>query len=305
MFCQLTSLFRSSRGSLPPTIGIAMYQAPLISGYFTTLGYLIPIISVLGLAILPRGKYIQNLILNLLSAGIGAGVAMLALWSSVQARIHTTPPGERSATYTYNSSQSAVLAVWLFANIWAVNSLRARRPSFNLPTIIYSIFVNISTTFGPFMTTTAAVEAFVRELLVAVLVGLALATAVNFLVFPVSSRTVLFKQLAGCIGLMRAAIGAEKQYLRGLEGQDMFMAATRDAAAEEEARKSGKKEAKPLTKEAKSAKAVRDTTAALRELAGKMQGDLVFAKRDAAWGKLCAKDIKQMVDLFRDIYIPM
>ena len=127
----------------------------------------------------------QSLVLNLLAVCIGAAVSLLALWSSIQARIHTTvmpPPGSAAAAaiaagaYTYNSSQSAVCAIWLFANIWLANVVRAKMPSFNLPVIIYNILVNISATYGPFMTTTAAAEAFVKELLTAMLVALALGT---------------------------------------------------------------------------------------------------------------------------------
>ncbi|KAK3944348.1 hypothetical protein QBC46DRAFT_173564 [Diplogelasinospora grovesii] len=287
------------KGSLPPTLGIAIYQAPAVSSYFTTLGYLVPIISVLALAVLPRGKFIQNLLLNVLAICVGSAVSMLALWSAVQARLHTTPPGTLpTAAATYNSSQSAVCAVWLFANIWFVNVVRAKLPSFNLPVIVYSILVNISATFGPFMATTAAAQAFIKELLTAMLVALALALGVNLFVFPVSSRKVVFKEFAGCLGLLRQAVALQKNYLGKLESDNMFAAATH-----EEGKEDG--DQAKLTKEAKAAKALQDTEAKLRELAGKLHADMVFAKRDIAWGKLDAKDLSELFTLFRNIYLPI
>lgn len=61
---------------------------------------------------------------------IAAAIALLVIYCSVQARTHTThpppptaggpSPGARVAGY--NSSASAVCAVWLFATIYFVNT---------------------------------------------------------------------------------------------------------------------------------------------------------------------------------------
>ena len=212
---------------MPPTIGIAKYQAPTVSSYFSTLGYLVPIISVIALTMLPRGKFIMNLLLSLLAVCVGSAVSMLALWSAVEARHHTMPPGTPpSPVPAYNSSQSAVCAVWLFANIWFVNIVRAKLPAFNVPVIIYSILVNISATFGPSMTTTIAAEQFIKQLLAPMLVALDLATAVNLFVFPVSSRMVVCKEFAGAIGLLRKTVSLQKASLVRIESDDMFAIAT-------------------------------------------------------------------------------
>jgi hypothetical protein len=47
------------KGSLPPTIAIAAYQSTSFAEHFTTLGYLVAIASILGFAIMPRGKFFQ------------------------------------------------------------------------------------------------------------------------------------------------------------------------------------------------------------------------------------------------------
>jgi hypothetical protein len=206
-----------------------MYQAPAVSSYFVTLGYLIPIITVLALAILPRGKFMMNLVLCILAVCVGSTLSMLALWSGVQARLNTTPKqnSRPAETLAYNSSQSAVCALWLFFSIWLGNTVRAKLPSFNLPIIIGSILINISATYGPLMRTTAAAEAFVKQLFTAMLTALVIALGVNVLVFPASSRLVVFKEFAGAIGLLKKTVSLQKKYLVRLESDDMFAVVTR------------------------------------------------------------------------------
>ncbi|OIW22794.1 hypothetical protein CONLIGDRAFT_150020 [Coniochaeta ligniaria NRRL 30616] len=311
------------KGSLPPIIGIAMCQSQPVAEYFTTLGYLIPIISVLGLAMLPRGKFLQNLVLNVFAICFGSAVAMLALWSSIKARENTTPAGESlidpaTGTVRYNSSQSAVLAVWLFANIWFVNVLRAKFPAFAVPVILYSILVNVASTFGTRMPTVVYAEKFIQELITAMLTGLALATGVSLVIVPISSRMVVFKEFAGSIGLLRQAMGLQKKYLVGLEELDMFAVvthqATMDARAAEKKKKKSKKakeagwepDKQPsMTKEAAIAKELKAAIAQVREMAGKIQADIAFAKRDVAWGKLDAKDLGEIAKLLRNATIPV
>ncbi|KXX82691.1 hypothetical protein MMYC01_201068 [Madurella mycetomatis] len=304
------TLMAMFKGSLPPIIGIAMYQAPAVSSYFQTLGYLIPVISVLALAILPRGKFMMNFLLNLLVITFGSALSMLALWSAIQARHHTTPPGSQPTLGpTYNSSQSAVCAIWLFASIWFGNVVRAKLPAFNLPVIIYCILVNASATYGPFMTSTAAARAFIEQLLTAMLVALALAFAVNILVFPVSSRLVVFKEFAGGIGLLRQIVSLQDAYLISLQSDDMFATLTHtDTLLDKVGGHTSQQQAggKPkLTKEAKAARGLQEAGAKVRAVMGKLHADMPFAKRDIAWGKLDAKDLSKMFNLFRNIYIPV
>jgi hypothetical protein len=304
-----------------------MLQARPVAAYFSTLGYLIPIISVLAMAIsvftpenhltpcsvltthaVPRGKFLMNLFLNALAVCFGSAISMLALWSAVKARENTTPAGTQPTLIApYNSSQSAVCAIWLFANIWFGNVVRAKLPAFNLPVITFSILVNVSATFGPFMTTTAAARIFVQQLMTAMLTALGLAMGVNLLVFPVSSRLVVFKELAGAVGLLRKLVSLQKAYLASHEPDDPLNAALRtekfmskgegDAVHDEDEPK--------LTKQEEAAKALEETGAKMRELAGKMHADLPFAKRDVAWGKIDAKDLSEIYKLFRNVYVPV
>lgn len=57
----MSTIMMMFKGSLPPTIAIAMYQARDVQQVYQTLGYLVAITSVLGMAVMPRGMFIQNM----------------------------------------------------------------------------------------------------------------------------------------------------------------------------------------------------------------------------------------------------
>jgi hypothetical protein len=149
---------------------------------------------------MPRAKFLQTILLNLIGICIGSAVALLGIWSGVQARLHTTPVG---STATYNSSQAAVCAIWLFANIYFVNVLRAKLPALQFPVIMYSIFTNVAFTYGPLFPTIAAGESLIKQLLEGFLTAFAISTGVNLFIIPVNSRTVVFKEFTGYLGTVR------------------------------------------------------------------------------------------------------
>ncbi|KAI0874439.1 hypothetical protein GGS24DRAFT_346831 [Hypoxylon argillaceum] len=303
----LTAMFK---GALAPVIGLAIYQSDAIAREFTNFGYLVGIISVLSLSVLPRGKFVQTLVFNLIFLSVGAAVSLLILWSALQARLHTqsTPTG-------YNSSQSAVSAVFLFANTWIVNTVRAKYPSLNVPVIVYSILSNISCTFSPLLTSNAAFESFVRRLFTAMLLGFAIAAGTSLLIFPLSSRAVWVAQLKGAVQLVRGAVKQEKVYLQSLEREDMFAipadicAATHVSDSEDSIdtsrQEKQKNKAQPEPKSTAEAKAIKDTMFNLRLLTSKIYVDLPFAKRDIAWAKLAAKDLTALQELLRAVVIPI
>ncbi|KAK8007793.1 hypothetical protein PG989_001783 [Apiospora arundinis] len=297
------------KGAVAPTIGIAIYQSSAVANYFTTLGYLVGIISVLCVPILPRGKFLQNLVLNLLFVCAGAAMGLLILWSSLQARLHTqVGPSIDPVTRrpTYNSSQSAVSGVWLFVSIWFVNVLRAKYPTLNVPVILYSILTSISCTFSPLMTSNAAFESVIKRILVAMLCAMALATGASLLVFPLPSRKV-----------------TRRSHLQSLENEDMFaepeaaggmslLQKIKSKRLERKASRASKAGGAPvpppapvMTNNRAEAEKVKQTIATLRQLSGKMQADLVFAKRDFAWGKLDGCDIKLLFYHLRSCIIPI
>lgn len=114
---------------------------------YQTLGYLVAIMSILSFAIMPRAKFFQTMVLNIvctpflfryspvaekkqLGTCIGAAMTLLAIYCAVQARVHTThalpaasgSPSPSAQARGYNSSASVVSAIWLFVNVYVVNA---------------------------------------------------------------------------------------------------------------------------------------------------------------------------------------
>lgn len=294
------------KGSLPPTIAISMYQSNVVAARFSTLGYLVAITSILGFCIMPRGKFIQTMSLNIVAVCLAASVNLLALYTVTEARRHTTPSGRQLGGY--NSSASAVCAIWLMVQVYVVNVIRAARPQFQFPSIIYSIFVSVSTTYGTQFPNMPAAISFMNRLLEAFLTGFALATGVSFFVFPMSSRTVVFKEATGYLMTIKAVLGTQAAYMQSLEGIDpVKLRQNREEEADKEKhKKKGKKPSVtlgPLTTSA-SLK-LKEVLGKLVELHTKLHGDITPAKREFAFGKLESHDLTELWKLLRMIFVPV
>lgn len=286
------------KAALPPTIALSMYQSTSVSEHFTTLGFLVAIISILGFCIMPRAKFIQTMVMNVLGTCIGSAIALLMVWSGVKARQHTTIAG--APPQRYNSSQSAVLGVWLFFQIYFVNAIKAKFPQLAFPVIIYSIQVNVAATNGFLFSTTAQCESFIARLLESFLVGFALATGVSLFIIPVTSRKVVMKEITGYIGLLRGALGAHKAYIHSLEHSDMF---GQTYVPEPKDKKEKAKVVKPKLKP--EVEAIKKTVGAIQELHGKLTADLPFGKREIAYGKLTPDDLEAIFKQLRLIMLPV
>ncbi|KAF2438366.1 hypothetical protein P171DRAFT_423526 [Karstenula rhodostoma CBS 690.94] len=286
------------KAGLPPVIALSMYQADDIANTYTMLGYLMAIISILGFCIMPRAKFIQTMTINVIAVCLASAVSMLQLWSGVQARLNTTPPGLPPARYRYNSSQSAVCSIWLFFQIWLINSVKAKFPQFSFPCVLYSIFANVASTSGAMYQTTAQAEAFVKTLLEAFLTGFGIATVVSLLVLPVSCRKVVTKEVTGYVGALRGALKAHKEYFTSLETKDMLRQTMTILDEPEEGKDAREKIRPEIT-------AVKTATAAITQLHGKLNVDLPFAKREIARGRLTPEDFESISKNLRAIMMPL
>ncbi|KAF1938497.1 hypothetical protein EJ02DRAFT_383606, partial [Clathrospora elynae] len=294
------TLLMMGKAALPPTIAIAMYQHQAIADTYTTLGYLVAIISILGFCIMPRAKFIQTMTMNIIGTCVGSAMAMLMVWSGVKVRQHTTVPGV--PPQRYNSSQSVVLGVCLFFQIYAINAIKAKFPQLAFPTIIYAILVNVAATNGFLFQTVPQCEAFIQRLLETFLTGFALATGVSLFIVPVTSRKVVMKEFAGYIALLRGNMGSHKAYIHSLEGGDMFRQ-TYVPEQEEGGKKKKNKDKKAKIKP--EVAAIKKMTGSLQEMHGKITADLPFAKREIAYGKLTPEDLEAMFKILRSILLPV
>ncbi|CAK4034012.1 hypothetical protein DOTSEDRAFT_69660 [Lecanosticta acicola] len=293
------------KGALAPTIALAAYQADAFADFFTTIGYLVIIMTILPVVITPRAKFLQTMLINVLFACFGAAVALLAIFCSVKARVNSVgdaapgqggpgtsgTPAEGASTAVYNSSGSAVAGVWLFVQVYIISVIRGTNAQYTIPCILWAIFANVGMTYGPQFSTMAQAESFIQRLLLGFLTGFGIATGVSLLVFPLTSRQNVFKGMAGYLSALQAALKANLEYMHSLEVIDMF--------AEQKTKTGGEKP--PRSKEAE---AVKSKMKALAAIHAKINTDLPFAKREVARGKLGPEDIQECFRLLRLIMIP-
>ncbi|KAK5738191.1 hypothetical protein LTR17_006221 [Elasticomyces elasticus] len=293
------------KGALAPTIAISAYQSTAWSETYTTIGYLVGIMTILSLPITPRAKFLQTMMINVLVVCLGCAVALLAMYCTVSARINTEGRRGSSAggatsglatggapTSTYNSSASVVAGVWLFVQIYAISAYRANRPQFTIPAIMLAIFANVSMIYAPQFSSMVQAQAFAQRLLEAFLTGFAISTGVSLLVFPLTSREIVFKSIAGYIASLRGSLDANLAYLQSLENSDMFAPHRVNTAGDEVI---GSKEADALKAKVQ----------ALLALHAKLSVDLPFAKREVAIGKVGPDDLQDITKRLRQVLVPI
>lgn len=156
---------------------------------------------------------------------------------------------------------------------------------------------------------------FVRELLLANLFGMGLAAGVCFFIFPFGSRMIVMGEFRQLIGLLRKMVRLQGDHLAAL-------ARTEERTTETISNHGGKQDVPRGRKKSQSRKKVSardkvnrgvattatclsETVVEIRRLAGKLYGDMVFAKRDIAWGKLNATDLADIFTLMYNITIPL
>lgn len=291
------------KGALPPTICLAIYEADSAAAEFGTVGYLMATISILGFAIMPRARFIQMMVLDVLAVCFAAAFALLMMYTCVKARQHTqsaedarVPAGTKTAPY--NTSASVVSGVWLFFQIYLVHSIRARFMQFQFPVIIYSIIANVSFTYAPRMATVPAAVTMVRKLLEVALTGLAISTGTCLFIMPTTSRGIVFKQMAGYIDGLRGTLRAHRDYFSTMEHDDMFGRADTHDSTIEKVTKKGKVYSP-------EAQAIHTAVTKLTELHAKLHQDLTFAKREIAYGKLGPDDLQTVFRHLRYVMFPV
>lgn len=321
------------KGSLPPAIAIAMYQSKTIQAKYSTVGYLIAIRSVLfvkgprmlfwgrlsclailiarssilGFCILPRGKFIQTMTLNVIAICFASCINLLALFCVTKAREHTTPPGTPPTVILYNPTASTVAAIWLIVQTYIINVLRAKRPQFLFPAILWSIFVAVSLTYGVLFPNMSTAITFIERLLETFLTGFALATAVGLLIFPISSRKVVFKEMTGYLMLLGGCLKAQTAFMASIEGVDPVQLKEQHEKAMEDGKQSHhwKHKKPPTILETPALAQLRALQNKLLDLHGKLNGDVTPAKREFAIGKLESHDLTLLWRHMQQIFLPI
>jgi hypothetical protein len=314
---EVPMIMLAMKGALPPIICLAAYQADAWALEYTTLGYLTAIMSIFAMAILPRARFLQTMILSLFFTCLGAAVALLEIQCAVAARQNTTPSAAGEGTFAgssgsqqsvaYNSSASTVAGVFLFFTIYTANSLRAYRPQMALPLVQYSIFTIVASTYAAQFPNMKEGESFVRRLLETFLTGFGIATGVSLFVLPLTSRTIADKQLENMIKLMQASIRGNAAHTDrvSMRSQDTLWGIGQIGTQKSKMGGEKKRVQAPVDGISAEAKAMKGVIEQMGALFGKISPELSFAKREIAYGKLSPDDYSDIKNLLRDILLPI
>ncbi|KAL1960341.1 hypothetical protein VTO42DRAFT_8301 [Malbranchea cinnamomea] len=204
------------KGALPPVILIAMHQSWPVANITQNFGYFSITMSIVAQCLQPRALFMRTMIYMVISTCTAASLCFLGVFCAVKAREHTTPPG--GSLDGYNSSASAVSAIWFIFDIWLGNTIRTFWPvKLQLPMIAFSIFSAIAMTRAPRLPTLSAGITLVRQLLITVLLGFSIASAVSLFIYPLTSRGIVFHRLKSYPGAVKAILNAEIEYIKRSE----------------------------------------------------------------------------------------
>ncbi|RMD45036.1 hypothetical protein DV735_g205, partial [Chaetothyriales sp. CBS 134920] len=281
------------KGALPPILVLASYAK-----IYSTLAYLSAIMSLLTMGFLPQAKFMQTVFYTVLFTCVGAAQGLLVIRCAVSARTSTesatvAAPGSSGGleALTYNAAASATAGVWLFALIYLAALLRAYRPQLAMPLIMHMIFIIIVAVYAPLFPTMEVGLKFIRLLLVVFLTGFAFAFGVNVFIFPISSRMIADKQIAGMLGLISAALNAHADYMSALRN-----AQKNDLPGTES------KEVDELTTKAK---ALKGNISAIGALLSKLRLEINFAKKEIGYGKIGPKEYSEILLELVHIILPV
>ncbi|EXJ78639.1 hypothetical protein A1O1_09040 [Capronia coronata CBS 617.96] len=300
------------KGGVPPAIALASYQSDGWAKQYSTLGYLVAIISTLSMPILPRAKYVQGLTNSLIAICLAAAMGLLAIQCAVAARQHghthsaSTTTGSSGSTQStdYSAAASVTACVWLFFNLYMTNTIRALRPQLFPTSIQYNIFTVVLSTYAPTFPNMTAGMDFVQRLLKVFLTGYALAAGVSLFLIPISSRMISYKQMAGIMNLMKDCLSIHAAYLHGITRHEEMIGRVDENGTPVPIWDNP--EATVSMQQAEdAAKKLKMKLQQMSQLFSRLKIEISFAKREVGWGKLQAGDFTKIWNLLQDIRLPL
>jgi hypothetical protein len=282
------------------TICLVMLQSTVVAKRYTAVGFIMAMIAFFNFAMLPRAKYLEALIFNVLSTCFGSALSLLAIWCGIKAREHTTPTGSTSA---YNSSQAAVCAICFFFSQWMAGTIRAKIPLLQTSVYFFSVLTMITMTYAPRFHTMEQVINLIAELLEIFFIAFGIATGVSLLIFPTTTRTILFKKQTAYFGAMRGFVKKQAAYYRALRISEPF--STQSSGSPEPKNGPNGVIDPPKKPTFPEREALFATLNGLIALQTEIYNDTVYAKREIAYGKLNGDDLQQLFKAFRAILTPM
>ena len=178
-------------------------------------------------------------------------------------------------TRGYNSSQAAVLAIWLTFLIYVANTIKSAFPWVQVPVWIFCISQIVTLTSAIKLTNMTQAVAVVVRLLEDFLSGLGLGAGVSLLVFPMDCRQALFGSLRNYFQTMQILLDVQSATLNSLETHNPWFPS-----------------AETTQQQAVHKKALKS----LSETAAKIRAEQSYAEREIAVGKLGSNDISALVN---------
>ncbi|KAG0652725.1 hypothetical protein D0Z07_0346 [Hyphodiscus hymeniophilus] len=269
--------------------------------------------SILTVPVLPRARFIQNFLVTCLLVCLAAAISLLAMWISTKARANTThipkpstaqgAPVPGAEVSPYNAAASVNMAFWLFFEVWIINTFRAYRPQYFLPSIVCSIFIQITSTYGVLFATMEQVESLITRVLESFFAGFAISAAVSLFIIPITSRTLIYMLMTGEIHALKKILEVHSQYMRSLPTRDWYGEKSSSKESDSGMESDGKNSSR--TTPWPEADTLKSVTSGVAEVQVKIQAELRYAKLEAAWGKLRGKDISTITRLLKGILVPI
>lgn len=152
---------------------------------------------------------------------------------------------------------------------------------------------------------------FATRLITTFLTGFGLATGVSLLFIPVNARKPVFGEVTGALKGMDNLMKTLVAYMQAFEHDGAFE--TKQAAAAEDtptrrklfSKRGEHKYRSKFTSIGADSKALKGAVEGLVQVLGKLYGDLPFAKREIAYGKLRPSDLTKLHQLLRLSALPL
>lgn len=167
------------------------------------------------------------------------------------------------------------------------------------------------TVYSPQFGTMAQGISFATRLIKAFLTGFGLATGVSLFFMPVNARKPVFGEFVGALHGMQSLMKSLVTYMQAFEQDNLFADDKSGAEGDvsmERRRFMRKKKSMQSPRNgpvhAESA-ALKGAVGALVAVLGKLYGDIPFAKREIAYGKLGASDLSTLHKMLRHTALPL
>jgi hypothetical protein len=165
------------------------------------------------------------------------------------------------------------------------------------PMVAFSIYSGVTLTHaGQFVDLSQGLD-FIKRLLLAFLLGFAVATGVSLLVMPSTSRKDVFKGFMDYSDAIRTVFKTQGAYVEKAKGDP-------PQASLHASRRASRSIAKP-ERMAEARGDLQAAVAALIKTHDKLAADLTLAESEIAWGRLTTDDMRSLFALLRSVMLPL